>query len=479
MEYRQYWSDQIMKNQFQDIFDRLKNRKNQVASCSRSKRAAKLKRLLSYILAHREEIHEAVWQDFRKPPAEVDLSEIFVVTSEIRHVLDNLGIWMHKQRVKNPVPFSGSRSYIQYEPRGVCLIISPWNFPFNLAIGPLVSAVAAGNCIVLKPSEFSPSTSRFISKLVHECFDEDEVTVIEGDKQVAQSLLKLPFDHVFFTGSPAVGKRVMEAASHHLTSVTLELGGKSPVIIDETANLAGAAQKICWGKFMNAGQTCVAPDYVLIQEEKEMEFLSLLGREIENRYGKSPEQRLKNPDFARLIDDRHTRRLINLLEESQNQGAEVFFGGNYDPATHYIEPTVLRNITDDSPVMQEEIFGPLLPVIRYNKLDEAIACIDRNPNPLALYLFTRNRGNVQKINLHTRAGSSCINNVVVQFNQNHLPFGGVNQSGFGKTHGFYGFRAFSNERSVVMQGRFNPLKLVYPPYGKIADLTVKLLLRYF
>jgi len=468
-----------MENQFQDIFDRLKNRKNEVASRNRHQRAAKLKRLLSYIMDHRMDIHEVVWQDFRKPPAEVDLSEIFVVTSEIRHVIDNLGIWMHRQRVKNPVPFSGSRSYIRYEPRGVCLIISPWNFPFNLAMGPLVSAIAAGNCVVLKPSEFSPNTSRFVAKLVHDCFDHDEVAVVEGDKETAQSLLELPFDHVFFTGSPSVGKKVMEAASHHLTSVTLELGGKSPVIIDGTANLAGAAQKICWGKFINAGQTCVAPDYVLIQEEKEMEFLSLLGREIENRYGKSPEQRLKNPDFARLIDDRHTRRLIHLLEESQKQGAEVFFGGHYDSESQYMEPTVLRNITDDLPVMREEIFGPLLPVIRYNKLDAAIACIDKNPNPLALYIFAGNRRNVQEISLRTRTGSSCINNVVVQFNQNHLPFGGINQSGLGKAHGFYGFRAFSNERSVVMQGRFNPLKLVYPPYGKIADLTVKLLLRYF
>ncbi|HKI45836.1 MAG TPA: aldehyde dehydrogenase family protein, partial [Balneolales bacterium] len=366
-----------MENQFQDIFDRLKNRKNEVASRNRHQRAAKLKRLLSYIMDHRMDIHEVVWQDFRKPPAEVDLSEIFVVTSEIRHVIDNLGIWMHRQRVKNPVPFSGSRSYIRYEPRGVCLIISPWNFPFNLAMGPLVSAIAAGNCVVLKPSEFSPNTSRFVAKLVHDCFDHDEVAVVEGDKETAQSLLELPFDHVFFTGSPSVGKKVMEAASHHLTSVTLELGGKSPVIIDGTANLADAAQKICWGKFINAGQTCVAPDYVLIQEEKEMEFLSLLGREIENRYGKSPEQRLKNPDFARLIDDRHTRRLIHLLEESQKQGAEVFFGGHYDSESQYMEPTVLRNITDDLPVMREEIFGPLLPVIRYNKLDEAIACIDK------------------------------------------------------------------------------------------------------
>lgn len=468
-----------MPNQFQDIFDRLKLSEKRIAIRGRKQRTATLKRLLSYILSHRQEIQEAVWQDFRKPAVETDLSEIFVVTSEIRHVLDNLGIWMHKQRVKNPVPFSGSRSYIYYEPRGVCLIISPWNYPFNLAIGPLVSAVAAGNRVVLKPSEFSPYTSRFITKLVRDCFNEDEVTVIEGDEHIAQELLQLPFDHIFFTGSAGVGKKVMEAASRNLASVTLELGGKSPVIIDKTANLVDAAQKICWGKFLNAGQTCVAPDYILIHDDQEMEFLSLLGREIENRYGNTQKKRFENTDYARLIDDRHTRRLIELLKNSEKQGGEIFFGGNHDSESQYLEPTVLRNITEDMPVMQEEIFGPLLPIIRYRELEEAIACVGKNPNPLALYVFSRNSRNVNRIHQQTRAGSGCVNNVVVQFNQNHLPFGGVNQSGFGKAHGFYGYRAFSNERSVVMQSRFNPLKLIYPPYGKIADLTVKLLLRYF
>lgn len=468
-----------MENPYQDIFVRLKEKAPEVALRTSRQRVVLLKRLLAHIINNRNTIQKAVWDDFRKPPTEVDLSEIFVVTSEIRHAIDNLGIWMRKQRVKNPVPFTGSRSYIQYEPRGVCLIISPWNFPFNLAIGPLVSAIAAGNCVILKPSEYSPHTSRFISKLVKDCFNDDEITVVEGDKEVAQSLLKLPFDHIFFTGSPAVGKKVMEAASQNLSGITLELGGKSPVIIDKSANLADAARKINWGKFINAGQTCVAPDYVLIHEDREVEFLSLLGMEIERRYGNDSEKRKTNPDFPRLINDRHATRLINLLNHSKKQGLEVFFGGDYDAETHYMEPTVLRRIPPDSEIMQEEIFGPILPVVSYSELDQAIAYINQKPNPLALYLFSRSKSTIRRVISRTRAGSSCINNVVVQFNQNHLPFGGVNHSGFGKAHGFYGFRAFSNERSIITQGRFNPLTLIYPPYGKLADITAKLLLKYF
>ncbi len=468
-----------MLNQYQDIFNRLKLRAPDVSMRNSRQRITLLKCLLTYILENREDIQKAVWEDFRKPPTEVDLSEIFVVTSEIRHAIDNLGIWMRRRRIINPVPFTGSRSYLYHEPRGVSLIISPWNYPFNLAIGPLVSAIAAGNCVVLKPSEFSPNTSRFISKLVRDCFSNDEIVAIEGDKEVAQSLLDLPFDHIFFTGSPAIGRKVMQAASQHLSAVTLELGGKSPVIIDETANLADAAKKISWGKFINAGQTCVAPDYVLIQKNREMEFLSLLGYEIEKRYGNSAVSRQNNEDYPRLINEKHAERLINLLEQSKEQGDEVFFGGNYDRGEKYLEPTVLRNTDLDSPVMQDEIFGPILPILCYDELDEALDIINQKANPLALYHFSRNKHNIKTVNARTRVGSSCVNNVVVQFNQNHLPFGGVRHSGFGKAHGFYGFRAFSNERSVVMQGRFNPLSFIYPPYGKISDAVVKLLLRFF
>jgi len=468
-----------MKNQFQDIFDRLKLHAPEVALRDTRQRIVVLKRLLAYILENRRTIQKAVWEDFRKPPTEVDLSEIFVVTSEIRHAIDNLGIWMRRRRIINPVPFTGSRSYLYHEPRGVSLIMSPWNYPFNLAIGPLVSAIAAGNCVVLKPSEISPNTSRFISKLIQDCFDDNEIVAIEGDKLIAQSLLELPFDHIFFTGSPAVGKKVMQSASQHLSAVTLELGGKSPVIIDETANLSDAAKKISWGKFINAGQTCVAPDYVLLPQNKEKEFLSLLGSEIETRYGNSSKKRHDNPDFPRLINDRHTERLTSLLEQSKKEGCDVFFGGNYDLKEKYLEPTVLRNVGLDSAIMQEEIFGPILPILCYNKLDEALDIINKKSNPLALYHFSRSTKNIEMVNTRTRAGSSCVNNVVVQFNQNHLPFGGVKHSGFGKAHGFYGFRAFSNERSVVVQGRLNPLSLIYPPYGKISDYVVKLLLRFF
>lgn len=441
-------------------------------------RKEKLKKILAYLLKHRDEIQEAVYSDFRKPAVEVDLSEIYVVIAEIRHALRHLKRWMRIDTVPPTRALIGTRSFIKYEPKGCTLIISPWNFPFMLAMGPLVSAIAAGNCVVVKPSELASHTSSLIARMLGELFEKEEVAVIEGDKAVAQKLLRKPFDHIFFTGSTAIGKIIMQEAAKNLSTVTLELGGKSPIIIDETANLNDAIQKVSWGKFFNAGQTCVAPDYMLIHRKYYAEALELFKNQIARFYGEEARKHQSSRDYARIINDRHFDRLQEWTNEAIALGGEIITGGIFDNVERYISPTVIDRVPMDSTLMKEEIFGPILPVFPFDNLEEAIDMINERPKPLALYIFSKKRENIRKVINETSAGGSCINDVVIQFMHQNLPFGGSNHSGFGKSHGYFGFKEFSHQRAIVRQSAFSPLKLFYPPYTPKVRKLVNVLLKY-
>lgn len=459
------------------LFARQQAARWRVAATSADQRRAKLKALLDALMSHRAEAHAALAADFRKSPEEVDLSELYPVVSEIKDALRHLPRWMRPHKVPTPIGLFGSAGTIRYEPRGVVLIISPWNYPIYLTLGPLISAIAAGNCAILKPSEFTPHTTAFLRGLLAGLFPEEEVALVEGEADAAQALLALPFDHVFFTGSPAVGKVVMKAAAEHLASVTLELGGKSPVLVEADADLRLAARKIAWGKGLNGGQTCVAPDYVLVHEKVHDAFVEALRRAFETFYGTDPEARKASPDLARIITPRHHARLAGLLRDSKGL---VVFGGEQDTDSRYLSPTVITEVDPNSPIMQEEIFGPLLPVLKVPDMDAAVAFVNARPKPLALYVFSGRRRNAEALVARTTAGGGCINDTVLHFVHTGLPTGGVNTSGFGKAHGFHGFQAFSNARGVLRQRtRFSAIQLMYPPYTGFVRRMITLTLKYF
>lgn len=447
----------------------LQNHRNTAVRLRKSttqERIEKLKKLEAWILSHQKEIRSALWEDFKKPEAEVDLSEIFPVTSEIKHACKNLRTWMKPKKVSTPLAMAGTSGKIYLEPKGCSLIISPWNFPFNLTVGPLVSCIAAGCTAIIKPSEHSPATSYLIQKMVREIYPENEITVFLGGVEITTELLELPFDHIFFTGSPAVGKIIMKAAAKHLSSITLELGGKSPVIIDESADLEDAAGKLVWGKFVNCGQTCIAPDYILVHESKKDEFILQAKHHIQKFYDPKFKGIKQSTDFARIINDQHFDRLRVLLEDAINKGAKVEFGGTYDPTDKYIEPTLLSGISEEMEIAHEEIFGPLLPISTFKEIDEAISKVNIKPKPLALYIFGKEKTVINRILQETSSGNVVVNDCVLHFLHLELPFGGVNNSGIGKAHGFHGLLAFSNEKGILRQRiGFNNVTLLRPPYG--------------
>ena len=441
-----------------------------VAAATAAQRIEKLRRLERAMFAHREEILAAAWEDFRKPPAEVDLGEIYPVVGEIRHAIRHLRRWMRPRRVATRLALFGSRSQIVYEPKGVVLIFAPWNFPFNLTLSPLVSAVAAGNCAILKPSELTPASAACMRRIVASVFDESEVALVEGGVSTSGALLRKRWDHIFFTGSSAVGRIVMKAAAEHLTPVTLELGGKSPILVDRTANLDDAARKLAWGKFFNSGQICISPDYLLIEESVHDEFIEKLRNAIASL----------GSEGARsvIVNDHHAARVRKLLDATVASGATVVTGGT--GRGRELEPTVLANVGPNAPVMQEEVFGPLLPILSFRTLDDAIGAIGRREKPLVLYVFSRDRSAIRRVLAGTRAGATVINHTMVHFYALELPFGGVGESGVGKSHGFYGFEAFSNARGVLEQKLpFSPIQLVFPPYsGKLKKSLIEFMLRW-
>ena len=457
------------------IFQLQKSNQQKIADTSAKERKQKLDNLHKAVLRYREKIHEALYNDYKKPPAEVDLGDIYPITSELKHAKSHLSSWMRPRKVATPMAQLGTSSYIHYEPKGVVLIIAPWNFPFNLTFGPMISAIAAGNCVMIKPSEHTPHASALMKKMISELFDESEVAILEGDATVSAELLKLPFNHIFFTGAPEIGKVVMRAAADNLASVTLELGGKSPTIVDETANLKVAAQRIAFGKWVNNGQICIAPDYVLVNKSVAEKFMNELKSTLKSFYG---EDATASDSYNRIVNHNHFQRVESYFNDAIEKGANVIYGGKIDGTQDFFGPTIMTDVPDNADLWEKEIFGPILPFFTYSDLQEAIDRINSKEKPLSLYIYSSNAKNVKRIINNTRAGGTCINNNGIHFFNPNLPFGGSNNSGIGKSHGIFGFEEFSNARGVLKQWfPFNALDSLTPPYTKskqkLIDITIK------
>ena len=426
-------------------------------------------KLLNVIITHENEIIQALYDDLRKPAFEAVLTETNYVISELKDTIKNLHKWAKPIKVFPSILNFPSTDYIYKEPYGKVLIIAPWNYPFQLALCPLISAVAAGNQVVLKPSELTPKTSEIIAKIIEKTFQISHVAVVEGGVEVTQNLLSQRWDYIFFTGSVPVGKIVAKAAAENLTPVTLELGGKNPCIIDETANLKLAAKRIVWGKFINAGQTCIAPDYILIQKNMKSHFLEFMKEEITKAYSENPKL---SPDYARIINQKNWLRLVSMIEEDK-----VVFGGLSEIENCYISPTLIDESSADSLIMQEEIFGPLLPILSYENETEINAIISKYEKPLALYVFTENHSFAQKIIRKYSFGGGCINDTVIHFSNKRLPFGGVGHSGIGAYHGSLSFDTFSHKKGIVKKANWLDLPMRYAPYHDKLK-TIKKLLKW-
>ena len=430
-----------------------------------SYRLAQLEKLKAAIAQYQTDIVQAVKADLGRPDYE-GYFEVGVV-DELTHTLKRLKKWMKPRKVRLPLVQQPGCAWVQPEPLGSVLIIGPWNYPFQLVVSPLIGAIAAGNCAILKPSELAPATSKVVAKLIKETFDPSYVAVVEGGVEAAQSLLAEKFDHILFTGGTRVGKLVMEAAAKHLTPVTLELGGKSPCIVDSDVDVEVTARRIVWGKYINAGQTCIAPDYLLVKEDVKPALMAALKETIEKAYGDNPE---RSADFSRLVNEKQFDRVAGLLD-----GEDIFVGGQTNRETKFIAPTILNNVSWDAPVMQEEIFGPVLPVLTYKGIDEAIAQINSRPKPLALYLFTRSKLLQEKVLAETSSGGACINDVFLQVAIWDMPFGGVGNSGMGAYHGQTSFETFSHLKSVLKKPFWIDIDWRYPPYGKKVDMLKKMI----
>lgn len=430
----------------------------------RKEQLLKLKEMLQN---YEKDMYTALKKDLNKSEYEAFLSEIGILYKETSEAIKHLHRWMKREKVKTPMTHFGSKSYIYKEPYGVTLIISPWNYPLNLTIAPLIGAIAAGNCAIIKPSEFTPTVSNLLQQMIEATFDDSYITVVQGEKEVSEALLEEEFDYIFFTGSPQVGKIVMEKASKHLTPVTLELGGKSPCIIDKDAKLDLAATRTAWGKFINAGQTCIAPDYLLVHEDVKDAFLSKLKASIEKLYGDDP---LQNDDYTKIITERHYHRLKSFISKEK-----VAIGGEADEASRKIAPTVLDNATWEDAAMTEEIFGPILPVITFKQLDEVKEQIMKAPKPLALYYFSENKVNQDWILNNIQFAGGCINDTIFHFGNPHLPFGGVGTSGIGSYHGKASFDTFSHHKSVLKQTTAFDMTLRYPNSKRGLNIIKKLM----
>lgn len=437
------------KPRMHEVFERQASTALRLRSSTAHERIEKIRKLRDTVIAHTEGWYRAACADFKKPQGEVDLAEILPVCLEANEAIRKLKKWMKPTRVWPTLLTFGMRSYVQYVPRGRCLIIGPFNYPVNLTLGPLVSAIAAGNTAILKPSELTPNLSALICQVVREVFTEDEVAIFEGEADVSQALLELPFDHIFFTGSPMIGKYVMGAAAKNLTSVTLELGGKSPTIIDESADLQLAAINVMWAKFANAGQTCIAPDHVFVHESVKDAWVACCREQLKKAYGTTLAEQKDSPYLAHIVNARHTTRIKALLDDATAKGARALAGGGTHEGECFIQPTLLDQVSDQSRIMDEEIFGPLLPIIGYRDIGEVITKINEGQKPLALYIYSRNNANIERVLTFTVSGGACVNHALMQFMHGNLPFGGINNSGIGNAHGHYGFKAFSHERGVV------------------------------
>ncbi len=430
-------------------------------------RDLQLSQLDRLIREREDDIYAALHADLGKPVQETFVTEIAVLLSEIKRVRKSFRKWMRPSTVSTPLSLWPAKSQLVPEPRGVVLIIAPWNYPLQLALAPLIGAIAAGCCAVVKPSELTPRTSSLIQEMLHNLFDPNYVAVIEGGIRETQSLLALKFDHIFFTGSPSVGKIVAKAAAENLISTTLELGGKNPTIVTAQADLELAAKRIIWGKTLNAGQTCLAPDTVYVEASVKVELLQNMSRQIRLFYGEKPNA---SRDFGRIVNEKHVARLEALMANGR-----VVAGGEVDKVENYVAPTLLTEVQANSPLMQEEVFGPLLPVLPYGSLKELLSWLKRNDRPLAAYLFSDSKAEQRYFIEQLSFGGGCINDTVLHFTNPNLPFGGVGNSGLGAYHGKFSFDAFTHYKPIVTKSKFFDLAIRYPPY---TDFKFKLLKRF-
>ena len=428
-----------------------------------------LTKLLDNVIAHEKEIIDALYKDFKKPAFETVLTETNYVVTELKHTIKNLNSWAKPKRVFPSLLNFPSSDFIYKEPYGKVLIIAPWNYPYQLALCPLVSAVAAGNQVVLKPSELTPNTAAVIAKIISKTFSKEHVEVVLGGVDVSKNLLDQRWDYIFFTGSVSVGKIVAQAAAKNLTPVTLELGGKNPCIVDKTANLKLAAKRIVWGKFINAGQTCIAPDYILLQNDSKEQFIKYLKHEITLSYGDNPQ---RSPDYARIVNSKNWNRLKDMIEPEK-----VIHGGQTDESDFYIAPTLIEENNLDSLIMEDEIFGPLLPILTYSSDADIHAVVSRYEKPLSLYVFTTNDSFAEKMIENYSFGGGCINDTVVHFSNKRLPFGGVGHSGIGAYHGSLSFDVFSHSKGIVKKANWLDLPMRYAPY-KDKLKTIRKLLKW-
>jgi len=458
-------------------YNLLLDNKKIINNSSARTRIKKLKKLKEIILKNRVKIKEALKKDFKKNPSEVDLTEIFPVVSEINFTVNNLKKWMKDEYVRTPLTLLGSKSFIRYEAKGVVLIITPWNFPINLSFISLINALSAGNSVLIKPSEITSETSYVIKDIIEETFDEKEVSVVLGGVDLAKEILKLKFNHILFIGSPTIGSEVMKSASVHLSSVTLELGGKSPTIIDKNCDLKKAAKRVVWAKLINNGQVCIAPDYILIHEEIKNKFVKYVINSIKKLYGDNINN---SQSYCRIVNNNHFKRLKNLIDDSLKNNSKILYGGNTDSNENYIEPTLIENIDKNSKIFNEEIFGPILPIFTFKKIDEAITFINKKNKPLALYIFSSDKKNINKILGETSSGGVCINHNTLHYSNYNLPFGGIGNSGFGRCHGEFGFKELSNKKSIFKQFLpFSPTDILMPPYNSFKQKVINLIIKYF
>ena len=463
-------------NTLEEIFEAQGKKRWAVAGTTAKERIAKLKKLRKAIVARQQEFYDAVWADFHKPKTEAWLTEVFPALEEIDYAIKHLRKWMKDKPGKWSWLFPLNKSISHFEPKGRVLIMAPWNYPFLLFISPIAAAIAAGNVVIAKPSHKTPHVAAFLESLIAEVFAQDEVAVVQGaGAEVGDALLALPFDHVFFTGSPRIGAHVAECAAKVHAGVTLELGGKSPTIILEDVNVADAAKKIAWGKSLNAGQTCIAPDYMLCPRSLVQPLADAIADNIKKMYGDTEDTRKNCENFVHIVESKAVERHKALMEDAAKKGATAVIGGavNCEIAGRYTPATVLTGVTPDMDIMQCEIFGPILPIVAYDTLEEAISFVQSRPKPLALYIFGKSKRDTKRVMCETTSGSTCVNHCILQIENLSVPFGGVGMSGTGNYHGIYGFKTFSHERNVMHQGTFDPMQFFYPPYHKASDKSLR------
>lgn len=444
-----------------------------IARTSVRKRIEKLQRLRKAIVKRQQEFYDAVWKDFHKPQTEAWLTEVFPVLQEIDHTVNHLPDWMEDKDGSWSFLFPLNRSRSHFEPKGRVLIMAPWNYPFLLFVSPIVAAIAAGNVVIAKPSHKTPHVAAFLESLFAEVFPQNEVAVVLGaGTELGDKLLAHPFDHVFFTGSPKVGAHVAECAARMHAGVTLELGGKSPVIILDEVKIKDAAKKIAWGKCLNAGQTCIAPDFVLCPSKLVQPLADAIADNIKKMYGDTEDSRRLSKNFVHIVESRTVERHQVLIKDACTKGATAVIGAQFTPEdieNRYTPATVLTGVTPDMKIMESEIFGPILPIVAYDSLDEAITFVQNRPKPLAIYIFGKSEAKINEVIARTTSGSTCVNHCILQIENLTVPFGGVGMSGTGNYHGFYGFKTFSHERNIMEQGAFDAVNYLYPPYHQKGD----------